>query len=185
VTRLAVLGGACLAAVGVLAGAGEPVVLLITDAEGAPVVGATVCYVKGDVARTCGFSGFDGRYTAEKGGLDTMRITATGFLPATVSLVAQQGPVVLQRAPTLLVRLIDDTTEQPIAEGQVFVVYPNGRRKGPFPSNRAGVRIRRVLEPGEAIVVVEVAGYRQKGQARVELSGGVETRLDIRLVPAR
>jgi hypothetical protein len=160
-------------------------VLLITDAEGVPVPAARVCYVQGDREQSCGFGGLDGRYTAEKGGLDTIRIMADGFLPATLSIVAQQGPVVLQRAPTLWVRLIDDTTEQAIAEGQVFVAYPNGRRKGPFPSNRAGVRIRRVLEPGEVLVVAEVAGYRQEGQAKVELVGGVETRLDIRMVPAR
>ena len=40
-----------------------------------------------------------------------------------------------------------------IEKGQVLVSYPSGKERGPFPANRAGVRIRRGLLPGEIRVV--------------------------------
>jgi hypothetical protein len=114
--------------------------------------------------------------------LDLLWITADGFLPVkTPKADAVDAPVVLDASPSLLVRLVAAASGEPIGEGKVWVVYPTGREIGPFPVNRAGVRVQRVLAPGKARLRVEAPGYASGRPREIELVGGEETSVELEL----
>ena len=94
-------------------------------------------------------------------------------------------PAVLQLGATLLVRLVDVSTGERVTEGEIEVLFPSGRRKGPFPANAAGVRVRS-LEPGPVRVVARTVGYLQEHPVSVLLEAGkqAELVLELRPIPA-
>ena len=77
-------------------------------------------------------------------------------------------------------RLVDADGE-PIDEGEVWIIYPTATRKGPFPVNRAGVRISRLLEPGEVRVIGQAEGYEDSVPVAVELEPGKESEATVTL----
>jgi hypothetical protein len=157
----------------------------VVDRGGKPVPSAQVCYMAGNQVRRCAPTGDDGRFEMPDTPLDTLRVAAEGYRVTTVSVADVGSPIVLLSAPSLLVRLVDAATGEPIEKAEVFVVYPSGREIGPFPVNRAGVRIRRVIQPGKARVRVVAAGYDSGRPHEIELVEGEETEVELRLEPDR
>jgi hypothetical protein len=122
-----------------------------------------------------GFELFDAEYMS-------IRIGAAGYFPQVVEAQGHQE-IVLERSPTLTVRLIDASSRKPIDSGEVFVVYPSAKKKGPFPTNRAGVRITRILQPGEVRLIARADGYEDSDPYRIELERGGESEATLELRP--
>ena len=89
----------------------------------------------------------------------------------------------LKLSPTLTVRLVDDSNGEPIATGEVFVIYSSATMKGPFPTNPAGVNISRVLKPGDVRLIGKADGYDESKPHALTLEPGVESEVSLRLRP--
>ena len=156
----------------------------VVDSVGRPVVGAQACYVAGNADLYCSVTDDRGNFSLPDSEQDSLRVLAEGYMPKTVVASTLVAPIVLLRSPTLIVRLVDGEGER-LNEGEVSVVYSTGQSRGPFPVNASGVRIRRVLPPGEARVVARAEGFRQEKPEPVELEAGKTSEVEIRLVPAQ
>lgn len=154
----------------------------VIDEETNPIENARVCYIIDKVELVCVNTDETGTWVLPGSRVDTLRAHAEGFLPASFSGLGANEPIVLRRAPSLFVKLLDEKGRS-LAKGEVDVIYASGKRKGPFPVNEHGVWIRRLLEPGEVQVVGRADGYRTAKPRAVELEGGKETRVELALVP--
>jgi hypothetical protein len=113
---------------------------------------------------------------------DRIRIRKSGYLPKTLAAVDHERPIVLERAATLMVVLEDAETGERIPEGEIEVVHSTGRKRGPFPTRTAGVRIR-PLPPGPVNVVSRAKGYEEKVFKLLVLEAGEETSITVALRP--
>ena len=145
----------------------------VVDPDGKPIEGATACLVTAGVQQLCGSTNSDGTYVLPGSEVTSVRILARGFLPRTVAAVRQEGPVVLERAASLRVRLIDKSSGKGAVKGKVFLVYSTGRRLGPFPTNAAGVSLK-TLPPGNIHPVGQAEGYREATGPSLALVAGQE-----------
>jgi hypothetical protein len=160
----------------VLAAAG-----FVVNAERKPIEGARVCYFVDSLELICTLTDKEGRWELPVSQTDTIRAHADGYNPTTFSAVAKQGPVVLERAPVLTVRLTDGASGERIAKGEVLITYPSGKELGPFPTNKSGLRIRRGLLTGEIRLVGKAEGFRPSSPIAVQLEAGEETAVTIEL----
>jgi len=174
-TRLA----ACLLAA---AGPAAAATGTVIDPAGKPIAGARVCHFMDNIEILCAISKDNGSFDIIDSTAMPMRVTAEGFLPEVVPAAGHQE-ITLRRAPILLVRLVDAQTAAPIDRGEVLVVYSPTEAKGPFPANRAGVRIQRLLRPGPARLVGRAEGYLDSRPEVVTIEAGKEVELTLRLEP--
>jgi len=154
----------------------------VLNREGDPIVKGRVCYVVGTAEQVCSALDEQGRFKLPDSRPDRMRIVAEGYLPRVVSAVMRSGPWVLDRASTLRVHLRDARTGEPVGEGEVDVLYASGRRRGPFPANRAGVRVR-TMDPGVVHLTASAAGYRESAPLERTLVAGETLEVFIDLDP--
>ncbi len=155
----------------------------VVDPEGAPLAGARACIlVGGDQDGVCVETNEAGSYQLMPTRLPSVRISAKGFLSVKVAAVDQAAPIVLRRAASLRVRLLDAATGAPIPKGEVFITYSTGARRGPLPSNAAGVRVH-TLEPGQVVVTARAEGHREGKAAPIVLTGGHEAEVVVKLDP--
>jgi hypothetical protein len=157
----------------------------VTDVAGEPIEDARVCHLQLETGREIYCVGTDeeGGFEVVDSGVNDLRISAEGYFPESVPATGHHV-IVLELSPTLLVRLVDATTREPIAKGEVFVIYPSAKKKGPFPANRAGVRITRVLRPGEVRLLALADGYEPGGPLSVTLEAGKESEATLELRPS-
>jgi hypothetical protein len=155
----------------------------VVDPTGKPIEGARACLLVAGAEGLCSITDTSGYYDLPDTEVPWLRIVAKGFLPKRLSAVDQEVPVTLDRAASLRVRLLDRATGAPIQKGQVFVIYSSGRKKGPFPTNAAGVRVS-TLEPGEVVVQGMAADHADDRSDTVRLQGGTESELVLRLPAA-
>jgi hypothetical protein len=154
----------------------------VVAADGAPVVGAEVCTYKGGEKIDCVTTDDTGRYRMAKPTLANVLIQAKGYVTQTVPAEPQREPVVMAKTATLLVKVVDAITGEPISKGSVSLSLPSGRKVGSaVPFNRAGVRLS-TLTPGETMVRAEAEGYEPGGPLVVDLVSGQEKTL---VVPMR
>lgn len=171
--------GLCLVS---LSGVVAAAVGTVVDDKYLPIEGARVCYFIDNVELLCTLTDAEGRYELPVSDTDTIRAHATGFNPKSFSIATQHGPVTLQRAPALKVRLVDAATGDRIEKGEVIISYPTGKELGPFPANQAGLRIKRGLTAGEVRVVGKAAGFLDSDPAAVTLKPGEEADVLVRLI---
>jgi len=156
----------------------------VTDSDGRPLEKARVCYFQSgtNVSMGCTNPQKDGFFEMPDSKAMTLRVSLAGYYPETVPAQGQHL-IVLKRSPTLTVRLIDAASGEPIDSGEVFVVYPSAAKKGPFPTNRAGVKIARILDPGEVRLIGRAEGYEESEPKPVTLVVGQEIEADLELRP--
>jgi hypothetical protein len=157
----------------------------VVDPDGKPVVGARACLMVGKDAATeglCEATDPNGSYRLPARETSTVRIVAEGFLPMKVAAVEQEAPIVLGRAASIHVRVLDATTGSPIPLAQVRIVFATGEQKGPFPAKRGGVRVAK-LPPGDVVPKATAEGYREGEGSPVALVGGRESKVELRLTP--
>jgi hypothetical protein len=155
----------------------------VVDEAGQPIVGARVCHFVDNLELLCTETDRQGRFQLPARETNTIRAHAEGFNPTFFNSASQVESVVLKRAPVLVVRLIDASTGERIQKGEVLVVYPSGKEQGPFPSNAAGVKIRRGLEAGEVRLVGTAEGYDSAKPHPITLEPGVERQVELKLAP--
>jgi hypothetical protein len=153
----------------------------VSDAEGHPIEGCRVCYTSARVELLCVETGTDGRWVLPDSELDRIRVSADGYLPQELAAEPRRAPIKLEKAATLLVRLVDARTGEGLDKGVGEVVYPSGRQRR-FMTNRAGSRVK-TLDPLTVTVTARVEGYAPGGPEIVELKGGEEIELELRLEP--
>jgi phage tail sheath protein FI len=153
--------------------------------DGAPVAGAQVCeFVEGTPER-CVTADAHGVYRMEDPQRRTLLVRTSGFVPKTIDATPLNTPVVLQRAASLMVTVVDAATGAPLASGRVMINTPAGQRLGDFvPFNKAGVRIS-TLSPGTVFVRAEAQGYDPGGPLVVDLVGGAERSLKVSMTKSR
>ena len=171
VSTLLVCGGAALAVSGT-----------VTDTDGRPLEQARVCYfqLETNVEQGCTDPNKTGSFSLPDSKHMMIRASATGYFPETVSALGLHT-IVLKRSPTLTVRLLDDSSGEPIESGEVYVIYSSAAMKGPFPTNRNGVKIGRVLQPGDVRVIGKAEGYAESKPQAVILEPGKEIEVSLRL----
>jgi hypothetical protein len=151
----------------------------VVDEQQRPLVDARVCYFVDRIELLCTLTDDQGHFELPVSANDTIRAHAEGYNPKIFSAVVQHGPVVLQRAPSLTVRLVDPAGE-PLA-GEVRISYPSGKEVGPFPINRSGLHIRRGLPPGEIRLRAVAEGFRESEPLAASLEAGEEAVVRIEL----
>ena len=172
-----VLLGAALAASSTFGAASGRVV----GADGKPITTAEVCNVVEGVSKGCVPVNAEGYYHLDAPEGHSVFVRATGYRPQRVAAVEQSAPIVLHRAATLLVKVVDAGTRKPIAKGTVTLNYASGMRVGSaVPFNTAGVRIGS-LEPGDVLTRAEAEGYEPGGPLPVTLHEGVEATVTIEM----
>jgi len=154
----------------------------VTDTRGRPIAEAKVCHFQEEIniEPVCGVTNAAGEFDLPDSTHLSLRIHAEGYFPRTIAARGHHE-IVLEASPTLLVRLVDAASGAPLERGEVFVVYPSAKRKGPFPTNRNGVRIARVLQPGEVRLIAQAEGYDKSDAVAVKLERGKESQVEIRL----
>ena len=116
----------------------------------------------------------------------TPRLIGWSGLAITIGVPASplSEPVVLVQSASLLVKVVDAASGEPIATGAVSLNLPSGRKLGsPVPFNKAGVKLG-TLSPGDTMVAAEAIGYEPSGPLVVTLVGGESKELTIRLKKA-
>jgi hypothetical protein len=158
----------------------------VVDPQGKPIAGARACLMIGDGNNTeglCDVTDANGTFTLPQiEHSNVMRIVANGFLPVKLAAVDQEAPIVLDRAATMHIRILDAATGEPIPHSEVTLVFASGEQKGPLPGNRGGIRAK-ALPPGEVIPSAKAKGYRDTTGAAVTLVAGRETEVALKLPP--
>ena len=90
--------------------------------------------------------------------------------------------MMLHRAASFWVKLIDAGTGAPIPRGEVTVALPSGALKGPFPTNMVGLRVATFV-PGPARFGARAEGYLELRGVEIDLPAGVETLIELKLDP--
>jgi hypothetical protein len=147
--------------------------------DGTPISGAYVCETVEGSGERCVPTDAGGVYRMDKTHRAALLVRARGYVPTTVDAAPLATPVVLQRAATLRVSVVDAQSGKPLASGKVMIDAPSGQRIGDFvPFNAAGVRIS-TLTPGPVFVRVTSPGYQPGGPLPVDLVGGSERSLTV------
>jgi Carboxypeptidase regulatory-like domain len=156
----------------------------VRDPEGKPIDGAEVCNVMHGATMDCVKTDAYGFYHIASPTSQSVFVRASGFRPLVIAAIEQSAPVVLHRAATLVVKVVDAVTGAPVPSGKVILNYTSGLPIGDAaPFNRAGVRIS-TIEPGTILARTEAEGYEPGGPETVVLREGQETTVLIRMKPA-
>jgi hypothetical protein len=154
----------------------------VVDAKNRPIPGARVCYYASEAELFCARTDESGWFELPDSRLDTLRYFAEGYLPKLLPAVERDKPVALERAATLRARVYDAKSGEPVAAGDVEVVYPNGESPGPFPFNPNGVRVQS-MRPGTVRLVARAVGYAPMEPVSLELIAGKENEVRLELAP--
>lgn len=152
----------------------------VVDSEGKPVSGARACLLIAGADGLCSITDPTGYYGLPETSAPLVRITATGFLAKQVSAVDQEAPVALDRAASILVRLVDRASGAAIPKGQVFLIDSSGKKRGPVPTNAAGVHVSS-LDPGEVVVQGTAPGHADARSETIRLRAGEESEVVLKL----
>ncbi len=156
----------------------------VVDRSAKPVEGARVCYRGVEMEGHCSLTDKDGKFSLRESNVPTLHILADDFIPQAAGVAGLKGAIVLERTPELRARLLDDATGKSVGNGKVYVMYPTGALRGPFPVSESGVRIRRVLIPGDILIRGEAEGYRTTDYIPFKLKSGETLEVELRLKSA-
>lgn len=154
----------------------------VADEEGNLLPKARVCYLIAGAEELCVQTDAAGEFELPDTDADSIQAFKSGFLPRVVPATALAGPIVVQRAAALLIRLKDSVSSEPIPAAELTVVYLSGRSKGPFYANASGVRVK-TLWPGRVRILAAAPGYRQDEPPEIELVVGKEIDVVLKLIP--
>ena len=153
----------------------------VVDAEDKPIKAARVCYMVGGAELLCAETDENGLFELQQSQFDRIRIAAPGYLPRVVAAVNQAVPIALDDAAALQIRLKNGSTGEFLVGGEVFLIFPSGRRKGPFPHERS--LLIRTLPPGKYRLLAKLEGYTQRKSQAVTLEARKQRAVEIALSP--
>lgn len=159
----------------------------VVDPEDNPLEGVEVCLtLAGEVRGLCTETAEDGHYVLPSTEAARLTFEKSGFLPRKLLAVDQPAPVVLSRAATLRVRLVDFQSGEPVPEADFYLQYSTGEMVGPLPANAAGLVVR--LHPGQAVPRAEAEGFAPAAGEALTLVAGEQTEIELpllRLAPVK
>ena len=156
----------------------------IVGSDGKPIAGVSACIYKDGAQLKCTESDSEGHYRLEHPGYPNLLLEMKGYKTTSVPASPLSEPVVLVQSASLLVKVVDATSGEPIPSGAVSLNLPSGRKLGaPVPFNKSGVKLG-TLSPGDTMVAAEAIGYEPSGPHVVKLVGGESQELIIRLKKA-
>lgn len=145
-----------------------------------PIAGVQVCYMLGDTEGICVETNEQGVYDLPVSSMTTLRLQSSGYQTQVIRTGKGSGPIVLERAAAIWVRVRDGATGRTVPESEIFLVFPSGRREGPLPANDKGVKIR-TLVPGRYGVLAHADGYTQVKAVSVSLEPGSDEWIDVEM----
>jgi hypothetical protein len=156
----------------------------IVGSDGKPIPGVSACIYKDGKQLKCTETDSEGHYRLEHPGYPNLLLEMKGYKTTSVPASPLSEPTVLVQTASLLVKVVDAASGDPIPTGMVSLNLPSGRKLGsPVPFNKAGVKLG-TLSPGDTMVVAEAIGYEPSGPVVVTLVGGESKELIIRLTKA-
>jgi len=146
----------------------------VVDENEKPIQGAVACYMLPTAEGLCVETDEKGSFTLPDSGVDRIRIRADGYLPEERSATTLSGTVKLATAAELLIRVEDSASGEVLSRAELWVIFPGGRRVGPFPSSRGGVKLA-TLEPGTYRLIGALDGFaQQRAISVVAVAGKLE-----------
>jgi hypothetical protein len=153
---------------------------VVIDPSGEPLEEVKVCYHAGNVEQLCVYTDKAGAWELPPSSVDRVRLSHRDCLPREIGGGDQPEPVILYPGATLIVRLVDPAGE-PLADGEVDVLLPSGKRFGPFPvRSAAGTRVNS-LDPGPVVILGRSEGFAETRAKESDLAAGEETVVVLRL----
>lgn len=157
----------------------------IHDESGNPVERASACLMAAGAEILCFETAEDGYWTLpDSDTTEHLLFTADGFLPVRYPAVQRDDPIVLERASSFFIRLLDRDSGSALEAGEISVLDSSGRSHGPFPVNRNGLRMKR-FAAGTYRVRAAAPEHEARKGVPLYLRKGEETTLEIHLDAAR
>lgn len=155
---------------------------VLQDEDGKGIPNAHACLVSEGLEVFCTKSGEEGRFKLPDAPAPTLRIQALGFQKIEIPAEVPEKPLVMKRAATLMLHVVDAETGEPLERAQVWLRRADGSRRGPAPVNRHGLRLG-TLDPGFVRIEVEAGGYEQEWPGETMLVAGKTIEKTIKLKP--
>jgi hypothetical protein len=145
----------------------------VHDPEGRPIEGANACLLLGpESIGLCVHTDAEGFYSLPGDGIPAVRISAKGYLPVDVGAVDHEDPIRLERAASFEVRVVDASDQSPVPGAKLWIVLPNGQRKGPIALSPSAWLQMNSFRPGTYRIQVEASGYVQEASPELRLRAG-------------
>jgi len=153
---------------------------VVIDPSGKPLAEVQVCYRAGNVDQLCVLTDETGSWDLPPSSVNQVRLSHRRYIPRTIDGSDQAEPVILHPGATLIVKLVDSSGD-PLAQGEVDVLLPSGKRFGPFPIRSAvGTRVNS-LDPGPVVILGRSKGYAETRASESDLPAGEDTVIVLRL----
>ena len=159
----------------------------VQDRAGRPIVGARACLLLApDVDGICVETDENGKFDLPGSEGAAIRILAEGFLSVNVGVVDHTAPIRLERAAGFEVRVVDDADGAAVADVRLWVLSPDGRRRGPIDLGGSGWLRMKTFPPGSYRLLASAPGYLDGTGGDLELRAGeiVESEIRLRRDPA-
>lgn len=151
----------------------------VVDAAGAPIEGAETCLVTQGEPVLCVATDAHGFWRLTDTAGEEIRISKSGYLLGTLPPVSPEAPIVLKRAASLRVRVVDRAGAA-VESGTLTLVYASGRKIGPLPFNRAGL-LNPSLPPGAVRVTADAKGFTLEAPVAATLEAGRNHEIVVRM----
>lgn len=154
----------------------------VQDPAGHPIRGARACVMLApDATGLCVETDDNGLFTLPGAQGTAVRILAEGFLSVDVGAVDHTTPIRLERAAAFEIRVVDDVDGTAVASASLWVVSPNGQRRGPVDLGASGWLRMKTFPPGTYRVLAVAPGYLDGVGDDLRLQAGQTTSAVIRL----
>lgn len=144
---------------------------LVLDEESQPIEGANVCLLSGELQVFCANADAKGAFSLPDAPHTGIRIQARGFQMLVLPPEIPDEPFVMERAATLKLQVVDAESGAPVETSEAFILDVDGRKRGPAPVNRHGLKLG-TLKPGLIRIEVVADGYTQKSLGQAMLIKG-------------
>jgi len=154
----------------------------VQDESGRPLVRASACIViESETVGMCATTDATGYFSLPGDGIAAVRVSAPGFLSIDVAGIDHEEPIRLLRAARFDLAVIDASAGTAVAGARVWLLSPDGRRRGPIDLGPAGKLKMNSFVPGEYRVEVSAPGYERDASTTLVLAPGASTDVQVRL----
>ena len=154
----------------------------VQDTAGRPIRGATACLLLApDSTGICAETDENGKFDLPGSSGMAVRILAEGFLSVDVGAVDHTAPIRLERAASFEIRVLDEVDGSAVVNVGLWVLSPDGRRRGPVDLGASGWLRMKTFPPGTYRVLAGAPGYLDGTGDELQLRAGETAKAEIRL----
>lgn len=148
---------------------------------GKPLAGASVCASPEGKEPRCVTTDEAGYFRMEDPGHPYLLVSAKGYKSQMILAAPQDTAIVLLQSAGLMVKVVDETTGEPVPKGTIALNLPSGLKVGnEVPFNKGGVKMSN-LAPGDIMVRAQADHYAPSGPIPTTLVGGEQKELVVRI----